>query len=345
MRYKSLLFVICMFSTAFVPNKPFKEMQYEIVHRFHLEGDGFWDYCTVDDAAGLLYVSHNSVVQVVNINNGKTVATLKDLDGVHGIALAPDLNRGFISSGRDSKVLVFNLKTFAHEGTVKTTGKNPDCILFDPYTVRIFTFNGRSANATVIDAKSLKVIGTIPLDGKPEFAQSDGAGNIYVNIENKSEITRINPSTMKVENVWSIHPGEEPSGLALDKAHHRLFSVCSNKMMVVVNADNGKVIKTLPTGEHTDGCAYDPFTKRAYSSNGEGTMTVVQELDPDNYNVLENVKTQAGARTIAIDIKTHHLFLPTSLFGPAPKATADNPHPRPTLVPGSFTVLDVAPSL
>ena len=345
MYYKLLLFLISCGLMSFMPVRPLGEMDYEIVHRFHLEGDGFWDYCTVDDATGLLFVSHNTVVQVVNINTGKTVATIKGVNGVHGIALAPKLNRGYISSGRDSKVLVFNLKTFATISTIKTTGNNPDCILFEPFTNRVFTFNGRSANSTVIDAKTLKVIGTIPLDGKPEFARSDGAGNVYVNIEDKSEITRLNPVSLKVVNVWSISPGEEPSGLALDKANHRLFSVCRNKMMVIVNADNGKVIKTLPTGEHTDGCVFDPVTQRAYSSNGEGTLTVVQELDPDSFNVLGNMITQAGARTIAVDVKTHHLFLPTASFKPAPKASTDNPHPRPSLVPGSFTVLDIAPSL
>ncbi len=340
-------FILLSFAMLFfLAGKVFSQAentQYKIAQKFHLKDDGFWDYCNVDDATGLLYVSHNKEVQVVNVKNGETVATITGVDGVHGIALAPELNKGFISSGRDAKVLVFDLKTNATIGTVKTTGDNPDCILYDPFTKRVFTFNGRSSNSTVIDAKTLKVLGTIPLGGDPEFAQSDYKGKIYDNLENKSEIIEINAATMKVEHTWSIAPGEEPSGLSIDRETHRLFSVCRNKMMVVVNAETGKVITTLPTGGHTDGCAFDPGTKRAFSSNGEGTLTVVQEVDANTFKVLENVKTQVGARTITLDSKTHHIYLPTAEFGPAPAATADNPRPRPSLVPGSFTVLDIEP--
>lgn len=215
--------------------------------------------------------------------------------------------------------------------------------MYEPFTLKVFTFNGRSANSTVIDAKTLKVVGTIPLDGKPEFAQTTGQGRIYVNIEDKNEITEIDPTEMKVLHVWSISPGEEPSGLALDNDTHRLFSVCSNKMMVVVDTETGKVITTLPTGAGTDGCAFDPEIQRAFSSNGEGTMTVVQEIDANTFMVLENVQTQRGARTIALDKTTHHLYLPTSGIGPPPAATANNPRPRPRLIPGSFVVLDIEP--
>lgn len=343
MKTRIVLFVAAVILFNFVSYGQGGKPGYKIGKKISLKDDGFWDYLTMDDASGLLYVSHNTEVQVVNVRSGETVAAIKGLSGVHGIALAPELNKGFISSGRDSMVVVFDLKTHADMGKVKTTGGNPDCILYDPFTQRVFTFNGRSSNSTVIDAKSLKILGTIPLDGKPEFAQSDGKGKVYCNIEDKSEISELNPTTMKVEHVWSIAPGEEPSGLALDRTTHRLFSVCSNKMMVVVNAENGKVITTLPTGEHTDGCAFDPGTRRAFSSNGEGTLTVVQEVDADHFKVLENVKTQQGARTITLDTKTHHIYLPTAEFGKTPEPTTDNPHPRPSLVPGSFTVLDIEP--
>ena len=340
------LFLLSMISVFLITGNSFAQngkSDYVISQKFNLKDDGFWDYCTVDETNGLLYVSHNTEVQVVDVKTGKTVAAIDGLNGVHGIALAPELNKGFISSGRDAMVLVFNLKTHRALDKIKTTGDNPDCIMYDPFTQRVFTFNGRSANSTVIDAKTLKVLGTIPLDGKPEFAQTTGNGKVYVNIEDKSEITEIDPVKMKVLHVWSISPGEEPSGLALDNVNHRLFSVCGNKMMVVVNAENGKVITTLPTGGGTDGCAFDPGTRRAFSSNGEGTMTVVQEVDANTFKVRENVQTQRGARTIAIDKKTHHLYLPTAEFGPAPEATKDNPRPRPQLISGSFTVLDIRP--
>ncbi len=316
---------------------------YRISQKFHLEDDGFWDYCTIDGSTGLLYVSHGTQVHIVNVRTGETVAAIPGLKGVHGIALAPELNKGFISDGGDDMVLVFNLKTHQVTDKIKTTGDNPDCIMYDPFTRRIFTFNGRSSNSTVIDAKTLQVLGTIPLDGKPEFAQTNGSGRIYVNIEDKSEITEIDPSEMKVINVWSISPGEEPSGLALDNVTHRLFSVCGNKMMVIVDAETGKVVTTLPTGEGSDGCAFDPGTQRAFSSNGEGTMTVVQEVDANTFKVLENVQTQRGARTITLDKKTHHIYLPAAEYGQTPEATNDNPRPRPQLIPGSFTVLDLEP--
>jgi DNA-binding beta-propeller fold protein YncE len=317
--------------------------QYTIAKKIPVTGDGFWDYLSMDEESGLLYVSHGTEVAVVNVKEGKMVATITGLNGVHGIAIARDLNKGFISSGRDSVVLVFDLKTNAPLSKIKVTGANPDAILYDAFSHHVFTFNGRSANSTVIDANTLKVVGTIQLDGKPEFSQTTGKGIIYVNIEDKSEIAQINSVTMKVENVWPLTPGEEPSGLALDNVTHRLFSVCGNKTMVILNAENGKVITTLSIGDNTDGVAFDPGTKRAYSSNGDGTMTVVQEENENSFKVLENVVTQRGARTITLDKKTHHIYLPTAEFGTTPEATKENPRPRPTLVPGSFVVLEVVP--
>ena len=209
------------------------------------------------------------------------------------------------------------------------------------YSNKVFTFNGGSSNSTVIDAKSMQVIGTIPLDGKPEFAVTNLAGKIYVNIEDKSEIAEINSSTNQVEQVWSIAPGEEPSGLAIDNENHRLFAVCGNKLMVIVDAEDGHVITTVPIGERVDGAAFDNTLKRAYSSNGEGTITVVQEENKDSFKVLDNITTQKGARTIRISQKTHHLYLPTAEFEPPPEPTPENPHPRPTIKAATFVILDV----
>lgn len=316
---------------------------YKVVHRFPVEGDGRWDYLCVDESSARVFISHGTVVNVVDENDGSLLGTIPDTRGVHGIAIANDLNKAFISNGMDSSVTVVDLKSLAFAARINVTGQNPDAILYDPYSHRVFVYNGRSANATVIDGSSNKVVSTIRLDGKPEASVTDRKGNVYVNIEDKSEIQRINSATLKVEQTWSIAPGEEPSGLALDNENHRLFAVCSNKMMVVIDALSGKVIATLPTGDGTDGAAFDPVLKRAYSSNGEGTMTVVQEVSPDEYKVLENVATQQGARTIAIDTKTHHLFMTTAEYGPVPEKTPENPRPRPPLKPGSFVLLDIAP--
>lgn len=329
--------------SSFLLNAQTKPPEYKVVNRFHIEGNGGWDYLTVDESSGRIFISHGGVVNVVNEKDGKLLGTIPDTQGVHGIAIAPDLNKAFISDGRDSSVTIIDLKSLAFITKINVTGQNPDAILYDPFSHRVFTFNGRTSNATAIDGATNKVAGTIKLDGKPEFAVTDGKGKVYVNIEDKGEITCFDPSTLKVEQTWSIAPGEEPSGLALDNENHRLFAVCGNKMMVVVDAQSGKVIATLPTGEGTDGAAFDPVLKRAYSSNGEGTMTVIQEVTPNEYKVLENVPTRQGARTIAIDKKTHHLFLPTAEYSPAPEKTAENPRPRPSVKPGTFMLLDIAP--
>jgi YVTN family beta-propeller protein len=308
-----------------------------------LDGDEGWDYISVDDASGRIYVSHGSMVQVVDESNGTVLGTITGLMGVHGIAAAADLSKGFISSGRDSSVTIFDLKTFSVIDKISTTGRNPDAIQYDPFTRRVFTFNGGSSNSTVIDASTNAVIGTIPLDGKPEFSAADGKGKIYVNIEDKNTLNVINSTSMKVEQTWSVSPGEEPSGLALDNDNHRLFIVCSNKLMVIMDAENGKVITTLPIGDRVDGVGFDSVKKRAYSANGDGTLTVVQEADKNTFKVVENVGTQKGARTTAVDSKTHHIFLPTAEFDPPPEPTQDNPHPRPKIKPGTFVILDVAP--
>jgi YVTN family beta-propeller protein len=276
------------------------------------------------------------VAQVIDLKTGKLAGTIPDTKGIHGIAIASDLNKGFTSNGRDSSVTVFDLKTLQVTGRIIVTGANPDCILYDPYSQKIYTYNGRSSNATVIDAKENKVVATVPLDGKPEFSVSDGKGKIYVNIEDKSMINVIDAKTYTVISHWPIAPGEEPSGLALDNETHRLFSVCGNKMMVVTDAESGKVITTLPIGGGCDGVAFDPELKRAYSSNGEGSITVVQEENANSFIVLETIPTLAGARTITVDKATHHLYLPTAEYGEAAAGQR-----RPPVKPNSFVILDV----
>lgn len=337
---KKITFFVCLvFLIAGIisVNAQFVKSEYKISKRISLEGDGGWDYLTVDAPNNRVFVSHGSMVQVVDLNNGKLLATIADTKGVHGIALATDMNKGFISCGRDSSVVVFDLTSYKVIERVKVTGANPDAILYDPYKNIVFTFNGRSSDATVLDAVTNKVVATIPLAGKPEFSASDKKGKIYVNIEDKSLITVINTNTLKTEESWSIAPGEEPSGLALDNETHRLFLVCSNKLMVVMNALTGKVITTLPIGDRCDGVAFDPGTKRAFSSNGDGTMTVVQENVNDTYTVLENVVTQKGARTISCNPLTHKLYSPTAEF------EAAEGNARPKVKPGTFTILEIKP--
>jgi YVTN family beta-propeller protein len=292
----------------------------------------------VDDAARRVYVSRSSHVMVLDADTLRLVGDIPDTPGVHGIAIAPELGKGFTSNGRANSLTVFDTKTLKATGEVKA-GTNPDAILYDPFTQRVFAFNGRSGDVTVVDAKTNSVAGTIPVGGKLEFGQSDGKGQVFVNVEDKGEIVALDAKEMKVLAHWPIAPCEEPSGLALDAAHRRLFSVCGNKLMAVVNADTGKVVTTLPIGAGSDGAAFDPATQNAFSSNGEGTLTVVHESAPDRFEVVQTVGTQRSARTIALDPKTHGLLLPAAEFGPPPTPTAEQPRPRPAVVPGSFTLL------
>lgn len=318
-----------------------QKSQYKIANKFSVEGDGGWDYLTVDDSTGHLYISHQSVVQVIDTKDGKLLGTIKDLKGVHGIALAQDLGKGFITNGRDSSVTVFDLTNITTIAKITNVGQNPDAILYDNYSKRVFTFNGGSNNITAIDALTGKIVGKIALDCGPEFAVTNGKGKIYCNLEDLGMICQFNAKTLKVENKWRLKEGKEPSGLAIDVATNRLFSVCSNKMMVISDGETGKVITSVPIGEHPDGCGFDPVLKRAYSSNGDGTLTVVQEVDANTFKVLENVSTQKGARTITVSGKTHHIYMPTAERGEAPKPTEENPHPRPAVKPNSFVILDV----
>lgn len=316
--------------------------KFQVAHKFHLPGDERWDFLAVDEALGRVFASHGNVVQVADEKTGKLLGAISNLKGVHGIAFAPDVNKGYISDGKDTSVVIFDLKTLATLGKVKTTGNNPDAILYDPFSRRVIAFNGKSSNATVIDPATDRVAATIALDGKPEVAVSDGNGMIYVNLEDKNKVAAIDAKTMKVTRSWPLAPGESPSGLAIDTRLHRLFSVCENKLMVVTDVTNGKVIATVPIGAGVDGVGFDPSSRRAFSSNGEGTVTVVQESDGNAFQVLETVPTQKGAKTITVDTLTHHVFLSTAEFGPAPAPTPENPKARPPVKPDTFVILDLA---
>jgi DNA-binding beta-propeller fold protein YncE len=273
-------------------------------------GPGGWDCLSVDTVMHRLYVSHGTHVPIIDLDQNKVVGDIPGTPRVHAIAIAPEFGRGFISDGGDTTVTVFDLKTDSVIARVTVTGRNPDLILYDPSSHRVFTFNGGGMNATVIDAQSLKVLGTIPLDGKPEFAVSDYSGRVFVNIEDKSLVAVIDPVAMKVTATWPIAPAEEPSALVIDRAHHRLFTCAQNKLMAVLDTDSGRVITTVPIGTGVDGAAFDPATQMVFSSNGEGTLTVIHEDDPNTFSVLSTLETARGARTMALDERTHRLYLP-----------------------------------
>jgi DNA-binding beta-propeller fold protein YncE len=312
---------------------------YHLLKSISVPGEGGWDYLTVDESGRRLYVSHGTQVEVLDIDHGSIVGRIPDTQGVHGIAIAADLGRGFTSNGRTSTITIFDLKSLHPIEEVKSTGENPDAIIYDPASRRVFAFNGRSGSATAIDARSGKVAGSVELGGKPEFAAADGTGQVFVNLEDKSMVVKLDSRKLAVEQKWPLAPCEEPSAMAIDRKNHRLFIGCGNKLMAVVNANSGRVITTLPIGDHVDAAAFDPQTGLAFASNGDGTLTVIHQDSPDRYSVVENAKTQAGARTMALDPKTHDVFLSVAEYGPAPAPTAAQPKPKRPLLPGSFKIL------
>jgi DNA-binding beta-propeller fold protein YncE len=332
-----LLWLVCLapLAAAQAAGTP----HYRITQQVPLPGDEGWDYLAFEQGGHRLFVSHSSRVLVIDTEKLTVAGEIADTPGVHGIALAPDLGRGYISAGRAGFVVVFDLRTLARLKEIKVTGDNPDAILYDPATHRVLTFNGRGRNATAIDARTDEVVGTIPLDAKPEFAVADGKGRVYVNLEDKGSIAAIDARKLTVAAVWPVGGCEGPSGLALDAAHGRLFPVCANKVMAVVDTSSGKVLGTAPIGEGVDAAAFDPGTGLVFASCGEGTLTVVRVGSTGRPEVAQSAVTQRGARTLALDLGKHRVFLVTADFGPPPAATAAQPRPRPALLPGSFRLL------
>jgi DNA-binding beta-propeller fold protein YncE len=312
---------------------------YHLINKIPVGGEGGWDYLTVDSAAHRLYVSRGTHVMVIDIATGKVIGDIPDTPGVHGIALAPELNRGFISNGRANTAFIFDIRTLQEVGQVKT-GENPDAILYEPAYQRVFTFNGKSKDATAFDAASGKVLGTIALGGKPEFATTDNKGRIFVNIEDTNEVVELDSKKLAIEKRYSLSPCTEPTGMAIDSEHRRIYSGCRNKIMDVLDVVSGKVVAAVPIGEGVDGNAYDADAGLAFSANGEGTLTVVREMSPGRFDV-ETVPTQRGARTMALDTKSHKIYLPTADFAPVPAAPAGAVKPRPTIIKDSFVILVV----
>jgi hypothetical protein len=313
---------------------------YHVIRRIPVGGDGGWDYLRVDSDTHRIYISRGTHMMVVDENSGKVIGDLPDTKGIHGIALAPELGKGFTSNGGDGSVTVFDLKTIKPLSTIKVTGENPDSIIYDPQSKRVFTFNGRSSNATAIDAVSGKVLGTVILNGKPEEPALDGRGNMFVNLEDKSSILEFDVKTLAVKGTWPLAPCEGPSALAYDSAHHRLFAAC-DKILAVVDADSGKVVASPPIGGDPDGDGFDPGTGMAFASCREGLVSVLHQDAPDKYSAVGNITTQFGTRTMTLDPKTHHVFTVTADFKAAPPATPDNPRPRPQPIDGSFVILEI----
>ncbi len=332
----AVVFVAVIFLLAVFAQAAPGPSGYHILKTVPIGGKGSWDYCVVDSAARRVYVSHGNHVVVLDADSGVVVADIPNTLGVHGIALATDLNRGFITAGRANTIIIFDLKTFKTIDTVKARGLNPDAVYYDTGSKRVFAFNGGSANAVAINAADGKVAGMIAVGGKPEFAAGDDKGHVFVNVEDKSQLLEIDAQKLSVLHRWPLAGCKEPSGLAFDQKNRRLFSVCGNKKMMVVNADTGEVVATVTIGEDPDAAGYDPDTQLVFSSNGEsGDLTVIHQDSADKYTILENVPTSKYARTMAVDFSTHSIFLPFAEFEPVtPKGEEEPP-----MKPNSFGVL------
>jgi len=317
-----------------IPSPP----PYHLIQKLTLSGTERWDYLTLDHVARRLYVTRGTRVVVLNVDTGKVIGQISPTAGVHGVALAPSLGRGFTSNGATATVTIFDLKTLHVLGQVKT-GENPDAIVYEPVSQRVFAFNGKSNTATVFDARNAQVLSTIPLGGRPEFAVADGAGQVYVNIESTNEVVALAAKTLTVKARFPLAPGVEPSGIAMDQAHRRLFIGCHNQKLAVVDADSGQVKATLPIGKGVDANAFDPATGLVFSANGDGTLTIIHEDSPDRFRVVDTVTTQPGARTMALDLQTHTVFLAAAKFAPAPPSVPGHPSVRPAVLPDTFTLL------
>lgn len=327
---KKLMTVVLVASAAFAAEG------YHVLNKIKIGGTGGWDYVTVDSNAHRLYATHGTVVDVVDLDSGKPVGSIPQLHGVHGVALAPDMNKGFISNGQSNSVTVFDVKTLAKSGE-PATGMNPDSICYEPKTQRIFTFNGRSNDSTAINAKTGEPLTTFPVGGKPEFCVADGAGKLYVNLEDKGAIVEIDAAKPAVVRTGSIAPCQEPSGLAMDSKDGVLFSVCDNKMMTVTDIKSLKVVAMPAIGANPDAAGFDPGAGLAFSSNGEGTLTIVKEVD-GKWQAVDTVQTERGARTMAVDPRTHRVYLLAAEYGPP---QAGDKKGRPSILPDSFHVLVV----
>ena len=341
MRFNLVLAMACAFA---LENATGAEASYKLLNEIPIGGEGGWDILTVDSAAHRLYLSHATKVVVVDLAKNAVAGEITDTPGVHGFVVAPELQRGFSSNGKEAKVSVVDLKTLKTISKVET-GENPDAMAYDSKAGEVYVFNHTGKSATVIDAKTAKVVSTIQLGGSPEFGAVDSAaGRVYCNLEDKSEVVVIDTAKHEVTAHWPLAPGEEPTGIAVDAAHHRLFVVCHNKMMAMLDTQTGKVVATVPIGAGVDGCAFDDAKQLAFASCGEGTTTIAKEEAPDRLTVLQTLKTERSARTIALDSETHRIYLPSAQFQPAPSPSPGASPGRPTIMPNTLKLLVYAPA-
>jgi DNA-binding beta-propeller fold protein YncE len=317
--------------------------QYGLAKVASLPGDTGWDYLAFEQGGHRLFIAHGTRVDVIDTKHLTRIGEIADTPGVHGIALAPELRRGFISAGASSTIIEFDLQSLARLKEIKSTGENPDAIIYDRATQRVFAFNGRGRNATVLDARTAELIGTIELDAKPEFAAADGKGRVYVNLEDKNALAVIDSRALALVSVWPLTGCEDPSGLALNVAAGQVYSVCSNRLMVVTDAASGRILGTAPIGAGADAAAYDPGASLAFASCGEGVLTAVTPTATGAAEVAQSVPTQRGARTMALDERTHRIYLVTASYGEPPAPSAEHPHPRPPILAGTFRLLAVYP--
>ncbi|HTD27919.1 MAG TPA: YncE family protein [Xanthomonadaceae bacterium] len=312
----------------------------QVTRTYQLGGAGGWDYMTFDAASRRLYVTRGDHLMVMDGDSGKLVADIAGMSRSHGVALVPAMQTGYVSNGQSDSVAVIDLTTLKVKSQIPV-GKGPDAIIFDPSTKHVFVFDGHSNEVSVIDPAAGKVIATIAAPGRPEFAASDGKGHVFFNLEDKNKLTQLDAKAAKVLNTWSLGTCDSPSGLAIDAAHERLFSVCANKQMVVLDGKDGHIVTTVPIGDGPDAAAFDAATATVYSSNSDGTLTVIHEDDADHYSVVANVATPKRARTLAVDPQTHNVYLATAKFGTPPPATAAEPKPRAPMEPDSFAIVVV----
>ena len=339
--YRQLLSLLALSVMLFsVDQLKAQTSSFHLIKKTVIGGEGGWDYLSVDSKNDRIYVSHSTQVEVLDAKTHEKVGTIPNLQGVHGVIAVPKTGRGITTNGRSNTVTIFDLKTLAPIVELPT-GKNPDALLYDDFSGRVFVFNHSDVTTTAIDIVEGKVAGTVDVGGSAlEAGATDGKGTIYVNLEDASEIVSFDAKTLAIKSRWKIAPGEEPTGLALDTKTKRLMAVCHNEMMMVVDSEKGNIVAQVPIGKRVDGVVFDPELKMAFSSNGEGSITVVQEVSANEFKVIQTIKTEPGARTITLDPKTHHVFVSTAQYGETPAATAENPNPRPKVVPGTFMVLE-----
>src|SRR6266481_1624181 len=329
-----LLGLIAFWQTTIVAQEPYK-----FLNEIPIGGEGGWDILTIDATASRLYLSHATKVVVVDLNRNRVAREIADTPGVHGFVAISELQRGFSSNGKESKSSVVDLTTLKTISKIDT-GLNPDAVVYEPRHGEVYVFNHTGNSVTVINAKAATVSATIPLGGNPEFAAVDEtAGRVYCNIEEKSEVAVINADKHEVIAHWSLAPGEGPSGIALDATHHRLFAGCHNKMMVMLDTESGKVVDTVPIGAGVDGCAFDDASQLAFASCGDGTTTIAREVAPGKLTVIQTLKTERGARTMALDPKTHRIYLPAAKFEPVPSPSPGMSPARPRIVPNTLKLL------